>query len=160
MSLLRRILPSFARHERGVAIIEAAVVLPFVLVLGLGTIEFGWILAQMQDVQTSLRDSVRYVTRRQILTATDGTVSLSSSATTYAYGLLDAAFTRNGIKTYTRSISLAAIANATGTYLGGSNVYRIQGTVTFKPASAGLLTIVRLSPPIITLRYEARHVGG
>jgi len=111
-------------------------------------------------VQTSLRDSVRYVTRRQILTATDGTVSLSSSATTYAYGLLDAAFTRNGIKTYTRSISLAAIANATGTYLGGSNVYRIQGTVTFKPASAGLLTIVRLSPPIITLRYEARHVGG
>ena len=148
MSLLRRILPSFARHERGVAIIEAAVVLPFVLVLGLGTIEFGWILAQMQDVQTSLRDSVRYVTRRQILTATDGTVSLSSSATTYAYGLLDAAFTRNGIKTYTRSISLAAIANATGTYLGGSNVYRIQGTVTFKPASAGLLTIVQLSPPI------------
>lgn len=160
MLLLRRIILSFARHERGVAMIEAAVVLPFVMVLGLGTIEFGWIMAQIQDVQTSLRDSVRQVTRRQILTATDGTVSLSSSATTYALGLLDAAFTRNGIETYTRSISLAAIANATGAYLGGNNVYRIQGTVTFKPASVGLLTMVGISPPSITLHYEARHVGS
>lgn len=160
IAALSRMLRPFAVSDGAVATIEAAIVLPFVLVLGMGTIEFGWLMSQIQSVQTTLRDSVRFATRSQLVIAINGTASLPSSVTTTANGMMSAAYSRNGITSWNLSLVLTPIANSTGAYRGGTNVYRISGSTDFTPASAGLLAIVNITLPRINLHYEARHVGG
>lgn len=158
---LREKVRSFIAGESAVATMEAAIVLPFVLVLGMGTIEFGWVMSQIQSVQTALRDSVRYATRSSLVIATNGTASLPTNATTTANAIMTNAYQRNGITSWTLNLVLSPIANTGGSlYRGGSNVYRISGTTDFTPASAGLLALVNITLPRITLHYEARHVGG
>lgn len=161
MKSLSRAFKNYAACESAVATIEAAVVLPFVLLLGVGTIEFGWVLSQIEGVQVCLRDSVRYVSRTQLVISSSGAVSLSTSAVNSAYGMLDQIFQSNGITSKQRSITLSSVANTNGNlYLGGSKIYSISGTASFTPASAGLLAIFNVTLPVIHLHYETRHVGG
>jgi Flp pilus assembly protein TadG len=54
---------SIASDERGVAAVEAALALPFLVLLGLGLAEFGTVFYQTQLVQTGLRDAGRYLSR-------------------------------------------------------------------------------------------------
>lgn len=57
------------RAERGAAIIEFAIVLPLLLLIILGTVEFGWLMGQNNDVRHGAREAAR-------LAATDtGTVA-------------------------------------------------------------------------------------
>jgi Flp pilus assembly protein TadG len=48
-----------SRRERGAALVEFAVVLPFLALLVLGIIEFGWALGQMNDVRHGAREAAR-----------------------------------------------------------------------------------------------------
>jgi hypothetical protein len=156
--LLRR----FAADDKAVAVVEAAVVMPFVLVLGMGIIEFGWLMSQIGNVQTALRDSVRFVSRSSLVIASNGTASLQPSVTTDARSMMSGAYQRNGITSFASlSLVLTPVTNTNGSlYRGGTNVYRITGSTDFTPASAGLLTLVNVTLPRINLHYEARHVGG
>ena len=161
MKALFQVVRKYAACESAVATIEAAVVLPFVLLLGVGTIEFGWVLSQVQAVQVGLRDSVRYVSRCQLVMSNTGAASLSGSAVSSAYGMMDQIFQSNGITSKQRSISLISADNTNGSlYLGGAKIYSINGTASFTPASAGLLAIFNVTLPVIHLHYETRHVGG
>lgn len=158
---LLRLVRCLAASERAVATIEAAVVMPFVLVLGLGTIEFGWLMTQIESVQTGLRDAVRYVSRSPL--AIDGNYvgSLPSATTATAAGMMADTYERNGITSGQINISLVSELNTGGLlYRGGNSVYTIVGTADFTPASAGLLALINLTLPRITLRYEVRHAGG
>lgn len=159
-NLVRR-LHGFARSETAVATIEAAVVMPFVLVLGMGTIEFGWLMAQIESVQTGLRDAVRYVSRSQISVNTSYAGSLPAAVSASASVMMSGTYERNGITSGQSSFILVTKTNTDGIlYRGGNNVYSVRGTADFTPASAGLLAIANITLPRITLRYEVRHVGG
>jgi Flp pilus assembly protein TadG len=161
MAFLTRRIRALIRGESAVAMMEAAIVLPFVLVLGMGTIEFGWLMSQIESVQTALRDSVRYATRSPLVIASNGTASLPSDANTTANSIMNAAYQRNGITSWNINLALTAIPNTGGSlYRGGSNIYRVSGTTDFTPASAGLLEFINITLPRINLRYEVRHVGG
>ena len=48
--------------ERGAAIIEFAVVLPVLLLIILGAIEFGWLMGQNNDVRHGAREAARLAT--------------------------------------------------------------------------------------------------
>ena len=48
--------------ERGAAIIEFAVVLPVLLLIVLGAIEFGWLMGQNNDVRHGAREAARLAT--------------------------------------------------------------------------------------------------
>ena len=156
---LRTALRRFAACERGVAVMEAAIVLPFVLVLGLGTIEFGWLMSQIEDVQLSLRDAVRYASRSQLETV-NGSEDLPAATKTAAQNMIASAYGRNGITSTAPLPVLSAITNTYGLNPGRPTVYKVTATATFEPASAGLLSLINLTLPPITLQYEARHVGG
>lgn len=162
MASLSRALNRFLPDDRAVATIEAALVLPFVLVLGLGTIEFGWLMSQIESVQTALRDSVRYASRSSLLIATNGAASLQTTVVNDARNMLSGAYDRNGVTSFTPLVLvLTPVANTNGSlYRGGTNVYRITGSTDFTPASAGLLSLINLTLPRISLHYEARHAGG
>ncbi|HVL71746.1 MAG TPA: TadE/TadG family type IV pilus assembly protein [Beijerinckiaceae bacterium] len=62
---------SIARDERGVAAVEAALTLPFLLLLGIALAEFGTAFYQTQLVQTGLRDAGRYLSRVPDLAAAE-----------------------------------------------------------------------------------------
>ena len=47
------------RREHGASLVEFALVLPFLLLLALGTIEFGFVLGQMNDVRHGTREAAR-----------------------------------------------------------------------------------------------------
>lgn len=148
-----------AASDRGVAAVEAAIVLPFVLVLGLGTIEFGWLMSQIEDVQLSLRDAVRYASRSQLETV-NGSEDLPAATKTTASAMIASAYLRNGITSTAPLPVLSAITNDYGLNPGRPTVYKVTATASFEPASAGLLSLINLTLPPITLHYEARHVGG
>jgi Flp pilus assembly protein TadG len=138
---------------------EAAIVLPFVLVLGLGTIEFGWLMSQIEDVQLSLRDAVRYASRSQLVTVS-GVDDLPAATKTAARDMIGRAYLRNGITSTPPLPVLSSIPNTSGLNPGRSTVHLVTATARFDPASAGLLSLINLTLPPITLHYEARHVGG
>ena len=156
---LGQALRRFAAGERGVAVMEAAIVLPFVLVLGLGTIEFGWLMSQIEDVQLSLRDAVRYASRSQ-LEMVNGSEDLPATTKTAARDLIAAAYVRNGITSTAPLPVLSTVPNTYGLNPGKTTVYLVKATAQFEPASAGLLSLINLTLPPITLHYEARYVGG
>lgn len=161
IAIVSRRLCGFLQCDRAVATVEAAIVMPFVLVLGLGTIEFGWLMSQIESVQTGLRDAVRYVSRSQISVDINYAGSLPAAVSTAASSMMSETYERNGITSGQSSFALVTEANTGGVlYRGGTNVYSILGTADFMPASAGLLALVNITLPRITLRYEVRHVGG
>lgn len=160
MAPLARMLRRLTADDQGVAIVEAAVVTPFVLVLGMGIIEFGWLMSQIDSMQTALRDSVRYATRSSLSIASNGTASLLPATATAADSIMSRAYEKNHITSHNFTLVLTPISNSGALYRGGSNVYRISGSTDFTPASAGLLTLINITLPRISLRYEARHVGG
>jgi hypothetical protein len=47
------------KGETGASLVEFAIVLPFLLVLLLGIVEFGWVLGQMNDIRHGAREAAR-----------------------------------------------------------------------------------------------------
>lgn len=47
------------KGDRGASLVEFAIVLPFLLVLLLGIVEFGWALGQMNDIRHGAREAAR-----------------------------------------------------------------------------------------------------
>ena len=47
------------KRERGASLVEFALILPFLLVLALGIVEFGFVLGQMNDVRYGAREGAR-----------------------------------------------------------------------------------------------------
>lgn len=56
---MKRIRDTFKRDEKGAALVEFAVMAPLLLVLLLGIVEFGWLLANDLDVRHGAREAAR-----------------------------------------------------------------------------------------------------
>jgi Flp pilus assembly protein TadG len=61
--MLRRMVRAVSSSERGAAAVEMALVLPLLVVLGLGAVELARTIWQYQVVTKGVRDGVRYLTR-------------------------------------------------------------------------------------------------
>lgn len=51
-------------NQRGSAVVEMGIVMPFLVVLGFGIFEFGNLLYQHHLIETGLKDAARYLARR------------------------------------------------------------------------------------------------
>lgn len=60
-AILKDLAERAVRDARGAALVEAALVIPILLVLGLGAIELGHLIYQVHLVKCSLRDGARYL---------------------------------------------------------------------------------------------------
>ena len=56
-------LRSLWRNDEGSALIEGAIIVPFLLVLVLGVFEFSWLFYQQHLISTGINDGARYVAR-------------------------------------------------------------------------------------------------
>jgi len=61
MTLLIHKLPDHGKKEKGAALVEFAIILPFLLLIIVGVLEIGIILIQDNTLNKSVRDSARYM---------------------------------------------------------------------------------------------------
>src|SRR5262245_65483464 len=55
------ILQPLWRNSEGSALIEGAIIVPFLLVLVLGVFEFSWLIDQQHLISTGIHDAARYI---------------------------------------------------------------------------------------------------
>src|SRR5260221_11126950 len=58
-----RIVQSLWRNGEGSALIEAAIIMPVLLILVLGVFEFSWLIDQQHLISTGIHDAARYIAR-------------------------------------------------------------------------------------------------
>ncbi len=150
------------RERDGVAATEAALVLPFLVALGGGVLEFGMMYHQMQLIETGVRDAARFLARTPDPTAMEAQARLL--AVTGAVTAGGAARVRSWQTSHV-TVSYRAVANlrpAAGArpLRGGDvvEVVRVEASVPY--AGLGFLALIRLDGLRIGAAHEERVVGG
>jgi Flp pilus assembly protein TadG len=155
-------LPALVRDRRGVAATEAALVLPFVLALGGGVLEFGMMYHRMQLMEAGVRDAARYLARTGNPSAMEAAAKQLAVTGTVAPGGTPRV---RSWETGHVTVTYRATANprpATGSrpYRGGDivEVVRVEASLPYE--GLGFLALVRLNGLRIGAVHEERVVGG
>lgn len=78
------------RHRRGNAVLEAALVLPILLLLAMGTVEFGYFFYVKHNLQGAAREGAR---RAIVANATNADVNAAVASAMQLYGLENSGYT-------------------------------------------------------------------
>lgn len=155
--LLRRV----RGQEAGIVSLEAAIVLPFVLLIGAGTIEFGWLMTQIETAQGGLRDAARYVSRSPVTGTLQARICNEQvPGWPTAQAISDDIYAANGIDSATLEICVVPVGAADATLNRGMPIYRVEANTTFTPVGVGIMALFNISLPEISLNYELRHAGS
>lgn len=158
-----RLPTALLRRSDGLAMIELAILLPFLLLLLAGAVEIGRMVHHHQVVETAARTAARFLSR----TPFDG----GATATTCggeAFGTVNAARARN-LAMYGR---ISATGSAVITYwpAAGANTIcistRMAGSVrvvavevTLPYSDAGILNFTGIDAVDLSARHEERWIG-
>ena len=153
-------IPSIVSNISGSISIEAALVLPFIFMLSIGTIEFGWILAQLESAQSATRVAARIASRSQVIAEGGGLYGLPSDTSIIIDNNIAPIFQSAKITNWSTAIDVTPISNVNGALNGGATIFSITATTSFEPVSIGLLLVIGISLPTIPVQYEVRHAGG
>ncbi len=171
---MRRAIRRWAKDEKGAAVLETGIVAPFLIVLGLGTFEFGNAFYHYHLMSTGLHDAARYLAR------TDDPIGKQVCGKQLAvYGRMlppDDPAADCGSLTATKrvswwrvedvSVSLVAYANPvdalTGntTYRGGATINVVRVATNVSDPGFGFFSAIGLKAPVkINVFHEERHIG-
>jgi Flp pilus assembly protein TadG len=149
--------------ERGVAAVEAALTLPFLVAVSAGLFEFGSMFYNFQLMQTGVRDAGRYLSRVSDLAAAEE----SAKRLAVTGSILSGQKARvSWWKTEQVQISYRATANprdaTTGlrNYRAGDTVTTIRVSTTAPYQGMGLLPVIGLGTIPISASHEERYVGN
>lgn len=158
---MRRLLKRIARQESGIISLEAAVTLPFVLLIGAGSVEFGWALTQIHTVQSALRDAARHVSRTPVSTAAARICNSQIPGwTSFHEKTSDPTFDANKMSGVVLDLCIVRVSDADVTLNRGLPAYRVEGNARFTPEGVGLMALFNIGLPEISLSYELRHAGS
>jgi Flp pilus assembly protein TadG len=154
-------LRSLWRDGDGSALIEGAIILPFLLVLVLGVFEFSWLTDQQHLISTGIHDAARYIAR----SANPNDLTTQKAAKTLATtGAIDGNSARvKGWTTRDVNISYAAVNNAVSSrgvtpFRGGAVIQTVTVSTTFTVPSLGFFGFLGLKPPALTVSHQERIV--
>jgi Flp pilus assembly protein TadG len=143
------------RNEVGAALVEFALLAPFLIFLGLGVSELGRFLYQYRLVLDGLRDGARYLARVQNPSdATSQTRAANLAVTATIDGTGAARVT--GWVAANVTFNVANINNSAGTYRGEATIHTVQATTTFNYADVGFLGALGLPPLSVTATHMQR----
>jgi len=157
----RRAARRLAAEERGVAVVEAALAFPFLVLLAFGLFECGAMLRHMQHVQAGVRDAARFVARTdasaadqaaaQRLAAT-GAVTEGAARRVRYWGPSDVAIT-------VRGVANARLATGLRSYRGGDEVRIVRVGTDVAYQGVGFFDAIGLRGIRIAAAHEERMVG-
>ena len=130
-------------NERGVAAAELALLLPVLLLILFGTIEFGMVMYGREVVTNASREGARAGIVQRIPPVTAG--EIRTVATNYLTG--------TGINTADVTIAIPASGGATGTPVTVTATYRYRWLIPYVPTIAGLPTPLTIAMTT-TMRHE------
>ena len=147
--------------QGGAALVEMTAVLPFLVAIGLGALEFGNFFYQYHLMSNAVRDAARYASGR--------TDDVCSSANTVARDAITGIAERTGagqiwpkdLKQAKITITCSAgIDNSNQFYRGPSNLRSVIVTGEAPYASLGFLEFFQISIPKIKASHEERIIGS
>jgi len=157
-----RILRSLWCNDEGSALIEGAILVPLLLVLVLGVLEFSWLMDQQHLISTGIHDAARYLAR----SAHPNDVTIQKDAKNLATtGAIDGNTARvRGWTTRDVNITYASLSNPVGLngltrFRGGAVVQSVTVSTTFTVPSLGFFGLLGLKPPALTVSHQERVIG-
>jgi Flp pilus assembly protein TadG len=160
------------RDRDGSALVEATIVMPFLVSFFLGAFEFSWYFYNQQLVVAGLRDAARFMTRIELTNGNGDpcvqkdqygvlyTAEAANIATTAQPGAGGLARVR-GWKPDDVTIScLSSAALDRGLYADGSTSMKIVDVATsFADPSLGLFSTLGLKAPLLSFSHQERFIG-
>jgi len=162
---LKRSLGSWWHDTEGSVVVEAAVVIPVLIPLIFGALEFAWYFQKRQLVESGVRDAARYLARSNAA-ASDANPCADGTAVTNAkhiamYGVTSVGTPRIPGWTDDTSITIEcpSFANSGGSYLGAALIYRVTVSASFADPAVGFFSIINLTAPNLRASHTERSIG-
>ena len=153
---------SLWRNDEGSALIEGAILVPVLLVLVLGVLEFSWLIDQQHLISTGIHDAARYIAQ----SANPNDLTIQKRAKNLATtGAIDGDTARvRGWTARDVNITYATVNNPVGTdgltlFRGGVVIQRVTVSTTFTVPSLGFFGFLGLKPPALTVSHQERVIG-
>src|SRR3981081_2126222 len=157
-----RILQSLWRNGEGSALIEGAIVVPFLLILVLGVFEFSWLIDKQHLISTGIHDAARYIAQ----SANPNDLTIQKRAKNLATtGAIDGDTARvRGWTTRDVNITYASVNNPVGVdglppFRGGAVIQRVTVSTIFTVPSLGFCGFLGPKPPALTIAHQERVIG-
>ena len=151
----------FHRDQRGVAMIEVTVVIPVVLAIGLGVIEFGNAIYSKHLITNGVRDGARYAAGRPADCACDADIKNIAMKGLLSGGSYRVSWWNDPVTE--ASVTRAAVTNYDGAgnklYRGGATIPIVTVTATVPYQQLGFLSYFGLTTPTLSVSHEERVFG-
>ena len=149
-----------AADEQGATLIEMSVVIPVLLSIGLGTLEFGNLFYKHHLMANAVRDAARYAAGLTGDVCTDLTLQTQVANVAKQTGQLTP--TENLAWTAGATITIACVIdfdNTAGTYRGGHTLHSVKVTGTVPYEALGFLGFFNLVSPTLSVSHQERVIG-
>lgn len=142
----------------GATLLETALVLPFVIFIGFGAIEFGYFLYSQQMIASGVRDAARYAAGRPY--DCDCTDAITSMA---MFGNVTFDVTQKRVWWWDNQaqviVTYHATDNSSNAYRGGANIYTVEVASDVPYQSLGFMGLIGVNIGNITVSHEERVIG-
>lgn len=164
--MFTRSLASAWRDIEGSVLVEATILMPFLVTLMFGLFEFSWYFHKQQLVESGVRDAARYLARVAPDDGTDPctlTTPVDFKARAQNIAVTGAATGGTprvpGWTTGNVTISCAPFDNSGGAYEGYSTLFIITATTNFADPALGYFGLLGLTTPNLSASHAERSIG-
>lgn len=148
---------SFAQCRRGAAAVEAALVLPILVTIGMGTADAGYLFSEEHRMKAGLAAGARYLAKaRDPVAAQAWAVNIAVTGRRDGTG----APRVSGWKTSEVTVSYRMVPNTTGAYTGGDELRIIRMETQRSYQGLGLLQLVGVGAFQVSAAHEERWTGS
>jgi len=153
---------SLWRDTEGSALMEGTILLPLLLSLVLGVLEFSWLFDQQHLISTGIHDAARYLARS---TNPNDTTIQNDAKILATTGSIDGevprvrGWTMRDIKITFASTENPVGANGLTRFRGDSVIQSVTIATTFTVPSLGFFGLLGLKPPALTVSHQERVIG-
>lgn len=146
----------FLHNQDGAVIVEAALALPVLILLGLGAADYSNLLMSHHKMQSGVTHAGNYLARSRAPVAVENTAKNLAVTGQTAGGT---ARLRNWTVADI-TISYKNQANYSGQYRGDTTIQTVQVSTSLAYKGLGIVNAVSRGPVIMTDTFEARIDGG
>src|SRR5437764_5027164 len=148
---------SLWRNDEGSALIEGAILVPVLLVLVLGVLEFSWLIDQQHLISTGIHDAARYIAR----SANPRDLTIQSDAKKLATtGAIDGGtsrvrgWTMRDVHIAYTSVNNPVSSNGLTPFRGDPAIQIVTVSTTFTVPSLGFFGFLDLHPPAFPVSHH------
>jgi Flp pilus assembly protein TadG len=153
----------FCRQERGAALVETTLLMPFLLVTCAGVFEFGTLFYQKLLIEAGVRDAARYAAR---CTLPSVAVCEATAKEIAVFGAPAGTTPRVGgwapsdvVITPETTANTFDPITSTYDYRGGSTITTIRVTASFTYNGQGMLAFIGFNDITLSAEHEERFIG-